>query len=199
MQKLSTHKTLRSTVITALAAAAAIALFAAPAEAKQLGHVAKPDPGGGCTNCWDFSLADAPRGPSYAIPQGRWKITSWSVTGNTNNDAAARLLVVRAGSTPGTYQVAAMSRVRQVREDKTPTFRSSIRVRGGDRLGLTSIGNLGVSYLVHSLKYQLGTTQPGCLFPALSIGEPFGAGTACPLNTGNGHRINIAATIKRRG
>jgi hypothetical protein len=67
----------RSALIGALASCAAIALVAAPAEAKRIGHVA-PVGSSSCSGCVGFALHTAPGSPSYVVPRGRWKITSWS-------------------------------------------------------------------------------------------------------------------------
>jgi hypothetical protein len=88
MQKLSTHKTRRSTVIAVLTAAAALGLVAAPAQAKRIDHVA-PVGTGSCTNCWSFQVRTAPSSPSYKVPPGQWKITSWSVRGDVAGTAEA--------------------------------------------------------------------------------------------------------------
>jgi hypothetical protein len=199
MLKLSTSKTRRSALIGALAACAALAVMVAPAQAKRLGHVAPLDPGAGCTNCWEFSLHTAASSPSYVIPRGHWRITSWSATGHANDDAAARLLVFRPAATKGRYRLIAMSGVRQVPAGTRPTFRSAIRVRRGDRLGLSGIGHMPITYFSPSfpLGDKTASAQPQCIFP--SIGLATGTGTACPLNTGGGSRLNVAATIQRRG
>jgi hypothetical protein len=199
MLKLSTPKTRRSALIAALAACATLAVMVAPAQAKRLGHVAPLDPGGGCTNCWEFSLHTAAGSPFYKIPRGHWKITSWSATGSTANDAAARLLVFRRGSTQGRYRMIAESRIRPVPAGATPTFRSSIRVRRGDRLGLESIGEMPVTYFSPSFPAGDKTTSAEPLCSFTSLGLVVGTGSACPLNSSGSRRINVAATIRRRG
>ena len=68
MLKLSTSKTRRSALISVLAACAAIGTVEAPANAKQLGHVAPIIDGGGCTNCWSFGMHSAAGSPSYRVP-----------------------------------------------------------------------------------------------------------------------------------
>jgi hypothetical protein len=195
----STSKTGRRAVIGGLAAFAALALAVAPAEAKRIGHVAPLDPGLGCTACWEFSLHTAASSPSYAIPRGHWKLTSWRVTGHAADDAAARLLVFRPSSTAGRYRMIAMSAIRQVPAGATSSFPSSIRVRRGDRLGVLSVGHLPVTYFSPSfpVKDTTASAQPQCLF--LSLGEATGTGTACPLDSAASRRVNVAATIKRRG
>jgi hypothetical protein len=203
MIKLTPSKTKRSALISALAACAAIGAVAAPANAKQLGHVAPTISGGGCGQCWEFALHGAADSPSYRIPRGHWKITSWSATGDDTDDAAARLLVIRPGSDHGRYRMFTTSAIRDIPANTTPTFKSSIKVRHGDRLGLASIGSLPVQYSRPSFPKQDkgGSTQPtlqaNCLYPSL---VPFGTGTACPLASKDAKtRVNVAATIKRVG
>jgi hypothetical protein len=176
----------------ALSATAALSLAASSAGARGLGHVAPPG-AGGCTNCQALALHTAPSSPSYVVPHGRWKVTSWSVRGHAIDDAAARLLVYRRTSTPGAYRLLAESRKRKVAAGSAPTFSSSIRVRRGDRLGIQGIGHIPVRY-DSTLQDQIGvfTCYPG-------PGQIVGTGTACPLDiSGGGARINVAATIKRR-
>ena len=135
-------------------------------------------------------------------PRGHWEITSWSATGDDVKHAAARLLVIRRGSDPGSYRMHKTSAIRDIPANKTRTFKSSIKVRGGDRLGLASIGNLPVQYSRPAFPKQdkAGSTQPtpqpSCLYP---LHDLFGTGTLCPLTTqGAKTRVNVAATIERR-
>ena len=73
------------------------------------------------------------------------------------------------------------SAIRDIPANKTRTFKSSIKVRGGDRLGLASIGNLPVQYSRPAFPKQdkAGSTQPtpqpSCLYPLNDLF--FGLGT----------------------
>jgi hypothetical protein len=196
----STSTTKRKAVIGALAACAALAFAAAPAEGKRLGQVApecdhcSPIPTG--TPQHGLALNTAASSPSYVVPRGRWRITSWSVRDNSNFPDAVRLLVFRRASTPGRYRLIAKSPQRLVPPDSAPTFASSIRVRGGDRLGLETQGYLTPVYPTASLQDKVAG------FPCSTVlGKAIGAGTACPLtpSSGFGARLNLAATIKRLG
>jgi hypothetical protein len=140
--------------------------------------------------------------PSYRVPRGHWEITSWSATGDDVDDASARLLVIRRGSDPGSYRMHATSAIRNIPAKKTPTFKSSIKVRGGDRLGLASIGNMPVQYSRPAFPKQdesgstQPTPQPSCVYP---LNDLFGTGTVCPLASQDAKtRVNVAATIERR-
>jgi hypothetical protein len=181
-----------------VAVGAALALIAAPAEAKDLGATA-PTGTGGCTDCWFFSVDSEVGSPSYGIPAGKWRITSWSTTGDTTADASARLLVFRPGPGVGQYRLVKMSSVEQVPKGTTPTFATSIRVRPGDRLGLQGIGMMPVGYT--SPAFTTGdrvSSQPqACSPPTLAM--VIGAGTACSFTNSNGHGINLSATIAKAG
>jgi hypothetical protein len=195
MQKLSTHKPWRSTAIAVLTAAAALALVAAPAQAKRIGHVA-PVGTGSCTNCWSFSLRTAASSPSYKVPGGHWKITSWRVRGDIASAAEAHLLVVRPSTTHGRFRIVEKSSYGQVSPGGVSKFASSIPVRGGDHLGLSGGGALPVSYSSPSVKDDAASALP-CGMPALGVA--FGAGAACPVSVIDQARVNVAATLERRG
>jgi hypothetical protein len=85
---------------------------------------------------------------------------------------------------------------RQVAPSGVSTFANSVRVRGGDRLGLSGGGALPVGYGSPAVNDRAATTLP-CAMPPLDA--QFGAGTACPLNVIGGARVNVAATLERRG
>jgi hypothetical protein len=202
MLKLSTSKTRRSALIGALVACAALAVVVAPAQAKRLGHIAPPLD---CAHCpippanltqQAVALHTAPGSPSYVVPRGHWKIKSWGVQGYPTYPAEARLLVLRRASAPGRYRLIARSRPGVVFPASTPTFKSAIRVRRGDRLGLASSGPLEMAYPTPSLKDKAASF--GC---EPVPGTAIGTGTACPLNptSGMGFRLNLAARLKRAG
>jgi hypothetical protein len=197
----STSKTKRKAVIVALAACAALAFAVAPAEGKRLGQVA-PE----CDHCGFIPTGDPVRGlalhtaadsPSYVVPRGRWRITSWRLRDDTSLPDQVRLLVFRRTSTPGRFRLIAKSGPRLAPPDGAiSSYASSIRVRRGDRLGLETQGAIPPAYRTAPLQDKVAGFQ--C---STELGRAIGAGTACPMTPSSvyGFRLNLATTIKRLG
>lgn len=80
-------------------------------------------------------------GTSFTVPSGSWTLTSWSTQGGESPDAEAALVVVRPTGNPGEYTVVGVSQTETLTPGVLNTFPTSIRVEGGDLLGLAATGD----------------------------------------------------------
>jgi len=197
MATLSRSRQNRFALIAALTACAVLGLMAATAEGKRLGQLAPscdvhcPLPPAGLQQ-QGIALHTAASSPSYRVPRGRWKIRSWRVQPYSTYTALARLLVYRPAAKHGRYKLIAESDQGIVSGGVVPTFKSAIRVRRGDRLGLAASGPLKLDYPTPA------PTDKAATFPcAPAPGDAIGTGSVCPLTPTSGRRINLAARIRR--
>jgi hypothetical protein len=167
----------------------------AVANALRLGTVAPPDLGG-CASCDVLQVTSAPGERSYKVPRGRWKVTSWSAQGGGAEDGEARLLVFRRTAAPGQYKVIGRSRLETVPADGSPNFATRVRVRRGDRLGISTIASVPAGYSTANVSDLEAIVGGSC--DGLAPGEKVGAGTPCPLVESPTTRVNVSARLKPR-
>ena len=179
----------------AFAACAATLALAPAAPAKTLGSLAPANTPAGesCTGCHGFQTRSAAGSPSYAVPAGKWRITSWRSRNTTASPVRAQLWVFRHTRTRGQYKLVARSRKEQIPAHSAPRFATDIRVKRGDLLGLATFGDMVFSYETAALKDV--TSSPECSVP---LGLAVGNGTSCGLfSEGNG-RVNVAVVVHKR-
>jgi hypothetical protein len=184
---------MRARSLLVLTTAAALAI-APGAGAKTLGRLTPKDTpsGGTCSGCHGFQKSTAPSSPSYAVPAGKWKITSWRTRNTTDHGVAARLWIFRPTG-PDVYKLIGRSEKVPVGAGKAPSHKTSIKVKKGDLIGLESFGDMittGPSAAAEDV-----AAGPTCRHVA--NGQSVGTGTGCGNYEANG-LINVTATLKRR-
>jgi hypothetical protein len=185
----------RALLWTVLLTAFVVTVAPASATKVKLGKVAPSGAfPGSCSDCEAFAVQTDPASPSYVVPTGRWTIISWRAQGDPVGDAHARLRIYRPGDVSGRYKLVAQSHSELVPGGTKPGHDARIRVRGGDLLGIESIGVMPIVYETGLVADEFA--QPTC---EPQVGDSVGAGTACSLITSTGRRVNAAATLKSRG
>lgn len=178
----------RGATFTAAFLACCAAAASPAAAATQLGHTDFPVE---CSDSGYSVLQTAVAyGDGYSVPAGGGVITSWSIRGNDDPDAAVRLRVFRTAETQGEYVlVGEGERAEPLVPNELNTFPARVAVREGDLLGM---------------RVEAGTTPP-CVFetdePLDSWDEIFpddaGAGDTLPSAfTGTGYRLNLSAVLE---
>lgn len=117
-------------------AAATLAVGTAPAAAGTV-TIGQTGTGYGCgpnAIWWQSS------GGSYTIPAGNWTVTSWSIDGASGGQVAAVLLRPSGG---GSYTVVGVSTTETLTANVVNTFATSLPSRGGDIIGISSVGGFG--------------------------------------------------------
>jgi hypothetical protein len=173
-------------------------LGAVPAGAAQSRTIGKAAPvgasPGSCGNCEAFAFATAPESPSYAVPKGRWKIVSWKAAGDETDPAQARLGIYRPSATAGQFKLVKETAFKNFQGGVKTSHKANIRVRRGDVIGIETNGSMPIVY--DSTRDADQTASPTC---QPQVGDQVGTGTLCPTNTSSSRRVNVAATLKRRG
>ncbi len=179
----------------AIGACAATLAWAPAALAMTLGSLAPANSpiGETCTGCHGFQTKTAAGSPSYAVPAGKWRITSWRSRNTTRSGVRAQLWVFRHTRTNGQYKLVARSRKERITAGSAPRFATDIPVRRGELLGLATFGEMIFSYI--SAPSRDVSASPECNVP---LGRAVGSGTSCSLfSEGNG-RVNVAAVLHKR-
>jgi len=185
----------RRLVCAAIGIGSAVLVLAPGATALTLGSLAPASTpvGDTCTGCQGFQPATAPHSPSYAVPAGRWRITSWRSRNTTGSPVRARLWVFRRTPTGGRYKFLAQSRKVHIPGHSAPRFATNITVKGGDLLGLQTYDTMVFSYV---------TPAPGDVSSSPEcrplLGQAVGTGTSCPLFTEGTSRVNVSVQAQRR-
>jgi hypothetical protein len=157
--------------------------------------VAPPDLGG-CSSCDVFQLArdKAAGSPSYRVPKGKWRIIKWSAQGGGTAAGSARLRVYRETDVDGQYKLVKESDEETIPADGHPRRETSLRVRHGDMLGLTTDGGAPAGFNSTAdgdIDGLVGCdpTGPGFLV---------GMGTACAVFESPSERANVWAKLEKR-
>jgi hypothetical protein len=186
----------RRLVCVAVGICSAALVLTPGAMARTLGSLAPantPD-GETCTGCQGFESATAADSPSYAVPAGRWLITSWRSRNTTDAPVRARLWVFRPTSTSDRYKLLAQSRKVHIPANSAPKFTTNIAVRHGDILGLLTYDSMVFSYPSPALGDV--SSSPDCR--PVPLGQAVGTGTSCPLFSGGHGRVNVSVQAHRR-
>jgi hypothetical protein len=173
--------------------------MAAPASGAKLKHLGRPaqhvGPNATCGGCNELQLETALSSPSYVVPRGHWTIVSWKAHGIHDGRSKAELRIYRPTGVDGQYKLVKESDVEGFPAGEITKHKAHFRVRKGDHLGLTGVGEFATVYSSGKLADVEG--GPSCGF--FGVGTNIGTGTACPLSTSAGARVNVAVTLKRRG
>ena len=174
---------------------------AAAAETVTIGSLAPAGSSSMCLSCQMIQLGTDPAAPSYAVPSGNWTVVSWSTQAGTMTAGNVRLMVWRATSTAGQYQMVGASPFQLVSPNSAPSVPVSIPVQGGDLLGRSSgnpSGDIPTTYASFYSSDSYAGVQTGSL---VQVGET--AGPTVPPSTyhlaapSSNTRLNIAATLSR--
>jgi hypothetical protein len=169
--------------------------LAAAANAKTLGQVAPPGLGG-CNSCDGFQSHVGKDEPRYRVPSGKWTITSWSAEGGGSAVGKARLRVYRPTGTKGQFQLVKQSKLEIVPASGHPSFATSIKVQGGDLLGLETRGDVGLAYPTTVAEDEVQGVH--CSSVPLTVGTLVGVGTECGLATVTSRLVNVSAVLVPR-
>lgn len=178
-----------------IVATLAAALVVVPsATALKLGQTAPANSPGGveCGACDGFQSRTAAGSPSYKVPDGKWTITKWKSRNTTDAKVRARLKVFRHVG-PGVWKVIGESSKRTIKPNSAPSWKTQVKVKKGDRLGLGSYGQMVTS--IHSPNSDDVALGPTC---HRGTGQTVGAGTGCELFVGKGSLLNMRVNARRR-
>jgi len=166
--------------------------LSATANALTLGHVAPPKLGG-CVSCNVFQVHTGAGEPRYRVPAGNWTITSWSAQGGGSDTAQAQLRVYRPTATLGQFKLVKQSKLETIPASGHPSHPTSIKVIGGDLLGLGTTGGASAGYntLVTSDKLKIAVCHP-------ALGQLVGKGTSCNLVLSTSSLANVSAELVPR-
>ncbi len=173
-----------------LSLAAAIA-FGSPAAAVTLGSLAPPN-SGGCGNCNVLQWKSAPGEPSYEVPPGKWTITSWTAQGGGVAAGKARLRVYRPTGTKRQLKLVKQSAYGKIPADGHPQFATSLKVRGGDLIGVYTVDNVPSAYNAAAGKTVVWAANCDTL-----IGDLVGRGSGCKPGLLKGYLANIEVTLSK--
>ena len=181
--------------LAAVGVLSAALVFAPGAMALKLGSLAPRGTSSGetCDSCHGFQANTAAGSPSYAVPAGRWKITSWRSRNTTGSQVVARLQVFRPTPTEDRYKLVAQSRKTHIPAHSAPSQAVQISVRPGDLIGLATFSDMVFSYESPPLADR--TSSPSCT-PA--VNQAVGAGTTCPIFGEGLSRVNVSVHIQAR-
>ena len=175
-------------------AALAVLCFAAPAGAAtvSLGRIAPMGVAGSCSGCSFLQVSNDPASFSYVVPPGGpWTVVSWSARGGSMADSA-RLLIFRATTTPGRFQLVANSADAQFGAVEAPVIPVSIPVQPGDRIGLRTGGSGDLS--PHHPSAFMSDVFGGVM-GNLMVGETTGPGGNHLLGLNSFDLANVSATL----
>jgi len=163
--------------LTLAVAAAAFAVAIAPAAAGTV-TIGQTGSGYGCgpnAVWWQAS------GGSYTVPAGSWTVTSWSIDGAFGGQVAAVVLRPSGGG----YTVVGVSATQTLAPGTVNTFVTSLPARGGDIIGLSSVGGFGCA----TAGGAGDTVSWGCCAPA-SVGNSLGS-----IGTVPNALLDLSATL----
>jgi hypothetical protein len=180
-------------IAVCLATVTAALIVAAPAAGVKLGRVAPADTpkGDTCGACVGFQSATAPASPSYALPSGKWTLDSWRTRNTTGKPVDARLDVFRATQN-GHYKVVGQSKLETIPKNSAPAFKTHLRVRKGDMLGLDPLGHMVTSY-----DSPNAADTETAVFCHAHRGDVVPA-AGCGTDTFTNDLVNVAAKAHRR-
>ena len=182
---------IRSAVALALMAAALS--LPAPAAAATIGSIAPPGLTGGCGNCDGIQAATAPfpSSPSYAVPTGRWTITSWRAMGDDTVSGQLQLRIYRPTGVVDQWTLVAQTGLETFAPNVPTAHPASLSVKAGDVLGLTTGPNVidGTPYFYGGVAGDEMKGLPG-ITPA--IGGVYGPDG---LGSNPEERLNVEATL----
>jgi hypothetical protein len=133
--------------------------------------------------------------PSYRVPKGKWRIIKWSAQGGGTADGSARLRVYRKTGVDGQYKLVKESDQETIAADGHPRRETSLRVRHGDMLGITTNGGAPARFGAPAADGDIegivncDPTGPGFLV---------GTGTACAVSESPFGRANVWAKLEKR-
>lgn len=111
-------------------------------------------------------------GGSYTVPAGNWTVTSWSIDGAFGGQVAAVLLRPSGG---GSYTVVGVSATETLTANVVNTFATSLPARGGDIIGISSVGGFGCA----AIGGAGDTVAWGCCAPA-GVGDNLDTDSTVP-------------------
>jgi hypothetical protein len=184
-------------VLLALVGVVAVAAPAGGAKFRQLGKVApKVGAGDACGDCDAFQFSTAPASPSYVVPKGKWTIVSWKAAGLKNDVGHARLRIFRPTGVNDQFEIVTESDKERFPAGKVKEHDTRLRVRKGDHLGISSVGDMATSYDTNKFEDITGGAS-ACSGVGDTVG-PMGSGSTCTLSKFEFSRTNVAVTLKRR-
>lgn len=146
--------------LTAVVASALVATGPAGAGSVTIGQT------GSGYGCGPNAIWWQATGGSYTVPAGSWTVTSWSIDGAFGGQVAAAVLRPSGGG----YTVVGVSATQTLTPSVLNTFTTSLPARGGDVIGLSSVGGFGCA----AVGGGGDTVSWGCCAPA-SVGNSVGS------------------------
>ena len=177
------------TLVLSTAALAAVGIGAAWAagDGTPLGQAGANVP---CETGADFVAAQTGTSGdvSYTVPDGRWRIRSWTVAGPSAGKMA--LVVFRPTNTPGEYVVVGSTPAQALKKQKNK-FGADINVRGGDLLGFWAEADTVCALLTSNTSDTVVAT--------IQSDIPAAGSTTAMFEAGDGVRLNMQVRLEHRG